>query len=147
MKRKFSKLLMTAIMLLIASEMFICTKTTVQATSKNANEAISWVQSKLGQKVGSGQCVALIQAYYSFLGVNPTYGNGQDYATNPLPDGWTRVQGGTPQKGDILVYRGVTGVDGASEVAMLPSMNPITPIIIRISAVSMLKGSHTNTMD
>lgn len=27
-------------------------------------------------------------------------------ATNSLPSGWTRVQGGTPQTGDILVYSG-----------------------------------------
>lgn len=33
-------------------------------------------------------------------------GDGKDYAYNTLPSGWTRIQGGTPQKGDILVYTG-----------------------------------------
>ena len=26
------------------------------------------------------------------------------FATAPLPEGWTRTQGGVPQKGDILIY-------------------------------------------
>lgn len=70
------------------------------------DQAIAYVQSLQGQKVGSGQCVALIQQYYTYLGVPMSYGNGADYATNTLPAGWSRVQGGTPQKGDILVYSG-----------------------------------------
>lgn len=76
----------------------------VYATSKTADEAISWVKSQLGSTVGTGQCVALINSYYSFLGVSPVNGNGCDYSTNSLPNGWTRTKGGIPQKGDILVY-------------------------------------------
>lgn len=80
------------------------------ASSKTANDAIDWVKSQVGHSVGyddgSGyyQCVEFIQAYYQFLGVNSVRGNGADYATNALPSGWTRTAGGTPQKGDILVY-------------------------------------------
>ena len=72
----------------------------------NAASALSWCQSKVGQKVGSGQCVALINAYYQQLGVSAVSGNAKDYATNALPSGWTRVKGGVPQPGDILVYTG-----------------------------------------
>ena len=69
-------------------------------------EALNWCESLVGKKVGSGQCVALISAYYQHLGVSPVSGNAKDYATNSLPSGWTRVKGGVPQAGDILVYTG-----------------------------------------
>ena len=32
------------------------------------------------------------------------HGSAVDYGYNDLPDGWTRIQGGAPQKGDILIY-------------------------------------------
>ncbi len=76
------------------------------ATSKTVDEAMAWCEGLINQKVGSGQCVALIQAYYQYLGVSAVSGNGCDYATNSLPSGWTRVKGGEPQAGDILVYTG-----------------------------------------
>ena len=59
-----------------------------------------------GQPVGSGECVALIKAYYSYLGQTSPGGNGADYSWNQLPAGWTRLQNAQPQKGDILVYGG-----------------------------------------
>lgn len=79
------------------------------ATSKTADQAIAWVQAQVGKAIDydgayGAQCVDLAMAYYNALGVTPSSGNGKDYATNTLPAGWTRVQGGTPQKGDILVY-------------------------------------------
>ncbi|MGM9581370.1 MAG: RICIN domain-containing protein [Anaerovibrio sp.] len=72
------------------------------------SRALAWVESNLNRKVGTGQCVALIKAYASQLGLsNPIVsGNACDYATRPLQSGWTRVQGGTPRPGDILVYVG-----------------------------------------
>ncbi len=79
---------------------------TAKATSKTVSEAMAWCESLINQKVGSGQCVALINAYYEYLGVSAVSGNGCDYATNSLPSGWSRVQGGEPQAGDILVYTG-----------------------------------------
>ena len=100
MKKVLSVVLSVCMLLSIIGGMSI----TANATSKTSDEAISWVKSQLGKTVGSGQCVALINSYYSFLGVSPVSGNGCDYATNSLPSGWTRTKGGTPQKGDILVY-------------------------------------------
>ena len=82
----------------------------ISASDYTADQAISWAQGKVGISVGyddgSGyyQCVEFIQAYYEYLGVGSVRGNGRDYATNTLPSGWTRTNGGTPQKGDILVY-------------------------------------------
>lgn len=84
------------------------------ATSKSASEALSWVKSQVGKSLDSDgypsgqpyQCVDLIVLYYRYLGATSPGGNGCDYAWNALPSGWTRVQGGTPQPGDILVYSG-----------------------------------------
>lgn len=89
--------------------LFLC-QTESKAVNKTAEDGIAWCRSKVGTSVGyndgSGQyqCVELIQGYYEYLGVSKSYGNGCDYATNTLPSGWSRVYGGTPQKGDILVY-------------------------------------------
>ena len=71
---------------------------------KTADDAINWVRSLNGQPVGSGECVALIKAYYSYLGQTSPGGNGVDYWYNDLPAGWTRIPNAQPQKGDILVY-------------------------------------------
>ena len=71
---------------------------------KTADDAINWVRSLNGQTVGSGECVALIVAYYSYLGQMSPGGNGVDYWYNDLPAGWTRIPNAQPQKGDILVY-------------------------------------------
>ncbi len=73
---------------------------------KTADDAINWVRSLNGQTVGSGECVALIKDYYSYLGQTSPGGNGADYSWNQLPAGWQRLQNAQPQKGDILVYSG-----------------------------------------
>ena len=83
------------------------------ATSKTATEAINWVKSQEGKALDydgqfGAQCVDLAMYYYKYLGVSPAGGNGKDYATNALPSGWKRTKGGTPQKGDLLVYNGTS---------------------------------------
>jgi len=84
------------------------TKVDATTNDKTADDAINWVNSMCGQTAGGGQCVDLVVAYYSYLGCTSPGGNGVNYIDNPLPSGWTRIQGGTPQKGDILVYSGTT---------------------------------------
>ncbi len=83
------------------------------ATSVTADQAIAWVQSKLGATVGSGECVALIKEYYTYLGVTPVNGDAKTYSTDknkvPSASGWQRLEGATPQKGDILIYTGGYG--------------------------------------
>ena len=91
-----------------------CLTMEAQATNKTQKEALDWVKSKVGigidvdggPKSQPQQCVDLIMAYYTFLGEKSPGGNGCDYATNALPSGWKRIQGATPQPGDILVYTG-----------------------------------------
>ena len=107
MMRKTKRLLVFVLILLMLASLSV----TVHATTKTVTDAINWVESKLGQGIDydgqyGNQCVDLIMAYYAFLGVSPSGGNGGDYAWNTLPSGWSRVQGGTPQPGDILVYSG-----------------------------------------
>ena len=74
------------------------------ATSKSSDEAIEWVKSNLGNTFGTGYCVDLIRAYYQFLGESSSLIPASSYITVTLPEGWTRTQGGIPQKGDILIY-------------------------------------------
>ncbi|MBR3438701.1 MAG: hypothetical protein IKH13_04295 [Clostridia bacterium] len=74
------------------------------ATSKSSDEAIDWVKSNLGKTFGTGYCVDLICAYYNFLGESSYLIPASSYITVTLPAGWTRTQGGIPQKGDILIY-------------------------------------------
>ncbi len=102
----------------------IVSENKVYATNFTADQAIAWVQSQVGKAIDvdgyyGAQCVDLIMAYYQYLGVSRASGNGKDYATNRLPDGWSRIQGASPQKGDILVY--TTGTYG--HVAIYESDN------------------------
>ena len=102
MKRRVLCLILAVIMVacLLPTAAFASTN------GKTADDAINWVRSLEGQPVGSGECVALIKAYYSYLGQTSPGGNGADYSWNQLPAGWTRIQNAQPQKGDILVYGG-----------------------------------------
>ena len=102
MKRRVLCLILAVIMVacLLPTAAFASTN------GKTADDAINWVKSLEGQPVGSGECVALIKAYYSYLGQTSPGGNGADYSWNQLPAGWTRIQNAQPQKGDILVYSG-----------------------------------------
>lgn len=102
MKRRVLCLILAVIMVacLLPTAAFASTN------GKTADDAINWVKSVQGQTVGSGECVALIVAYYSYLGQTSPGGNGADYSWNQLPAGWQRLQNVQPQKGDILVYSG-----------------------------------------
>ena len=102
MKRRVLCLILAVIMVacLLPTAAFASTN------GKTADDAINWVKSVQGQTVGSGECVALIVAYYSYLGQTSPGGNGADYSWNQLPAGWQRLQNAQPQKGDILVYSG-----------------------------------------
>ena len=103
MKRRVLCLILAVIMVacLLPTAAFASTN------GKTADDAINWVKSVEGQTVGSGECVALIKAYYSYLGQTSPGGDGKDYSWNQLPAGWTRIQNAQPQKGDILVYTGI----------------------------------------
>ena len=109
--------------LILAVIMVACLLPTAAFASTNgktADDAINWARSLNGQPVGSGECVALITAYYSFLGQQPSRGDGKEYWTNDLPAGWTRIRNAQPQKGDILVY-GWSAKNPAGHVAIYES--------------------------
>ena len=116
MKRRILCLILAVIMVacLLSTAAFASTN------GKTADDAINWVRSLNGQPVGSGECVALIKAYYSYLGQTSPGGNGADYSWNQLPAGWQRLQNAQPQKGDILVYSG-NGANPYGHVAIYES--------------------------
>ena len=113
--RKY-KILSVMLALMIVVTVIPMASISASATTKTTAQAISWLDSLIGKKVGSGQCVALIKSYYEYLGVSAVSGNGCDYATNSLPSGWQRIKGGTPKKGDILVW--TNGYKGYGHVAI-----------------------------
>lgn len=95
-----------------------------QYTSRTQAEAIQWVKSQVGKSIDAdgvygAQCVDLVLAYYDYLGVSRSSGNGSDYTWNKLPSGWTRIAGAVPQPGDILVYTG--GYNNYGHVAIFES--------------------------
>ena len=117
MKRRVLCLILAVIMVacLLPTAAFASTN------GKTADDAINWVRSLNGQTVGSGECVALIVAYYSYLGQTSPGGNGADYSwKEPLPAGWQRLKNVQPQKGDILVYTG-NNANPAGHVAIYES--------------------------
>ena len=116
MKRRVLCLILAVIMVacLLPTAAFASTN------GKTAVDAINWVRSLNGQRVGSGECVALIVAYYSYLGQTSPGGDGKDYSWNQLPAGWQRLQNAQPQKGDILVYGG-SAKNPAGHVAIYES--------------------------
>ena len=80
---------------------------------RTRDEAIAWVYAQEGKGLDydgayGNQCVDLIKYYYDYFGVaSYARGNGCDYVTNALPDGWSRIQyysGFRPEPGDIAVW-------------------------------------------
>jgi len=74
------------------------------------NEAVNWAtdkgNTKWSQDVDGAygcQCVDLILAYYDYLVGYHVSGNANQYASNSLPSGWTRVYS-NPRPGDIVVW-------------------------------------------
>ena len=90
------------------------------ASDFTADDAINWVKSMEGIRVGNGQCVGLINEYLRYLGIDYTkylVGVAADFTNERYcPEGCSRIPGATPQKGDILVYTGGDG--GAGHVAI-----------------------------
>lgn len=120
MKRRMISLVLVLVLIIG------CLPIAASATPRTADEAINWASSKVGQAIDydgmyGAQCVDLILAYYNYLGVATVSGNGKDYAWNDLPSGWSRVQGGAPQKGDILVYSGTSDNGYNGHVAIYES--------------------------
>ena len=91
------------------------------ATTKTLDQAMAWLESVNGKTLYNGQCVGLIKEYYIFLGAPTPWGNACDYATNTPPEGWKKIPGATPQKGDILVW--IKGSNNYGHVAICAGSN------------------------
>lgn len=105
------KVISLGISILLIFSFIFCNSKTVFASEKTSKEGVAWAFSQVGSSVDfdgyyGAQCVDLIMAYYDFLGGEISGGNAVDYVFNKLPVGWTRIKGGVPQKGDILIYAG-----------------------------------------
>ena len=97
-------------------------------TSKTRDEAVQWINSKVGKgQVGDGECAAFASAYIYYLEGYYHQVNGKDYATN-YPRGWTphyASQGYTPQPGDLVSWPANQGValTGYGHVGIVLSCN------------------------
>ena len=92
--------------------------------------AVQWVLSQEGKRIDYDgaygcQCVDLIKAYYAHFGVAQyARGNGNQYASNALPPGWTRIRNYAefvPEPGDVAVWG--TGIGRNGHVAIILSAN------------------------
>lgn len=121
--KKVISIVLCAIM--VFSIIPICNIEAEATTTKTSTDAINWLKSKKGKALdydGSygAQCVDLIYYYYQYLGASVPGGNASDFVSNSKPSDWTRVKGGTPQKGDIIIY---AGNGGYGHVAIYESDN------------------------
>lgn len=124
MKNVLKKLISSCLILcLLFTTVPTAVMTSSAATTKTKDQAIAWLDSLVGKKVGDGECVALIHAYYNYLGAPISSGDACDYATNSLPSGmgWERKKGATPQKGDILIW--TQGYNNLGHVAICGGTN------------------------
>jgi len=117
--------LMIAFVLALACVPHISIPAEASTGNKSSADAVAWANSQLGvaldyDGIYGAQCVDLIKYYYVYLGNSATTGNGKDYATNSLPNGWTRIQnysGFVPRPGDVAVW--TTGGEGYGHVAII----------------------------
>ncbi|MBR3987737.1 MAG: CHAP domain-containing protein [Clostridia bacterium] len=116
--KKFLSLLLAVIMMV--SVILVAPINVSAATcSKTLTEAMAWLESKEGQPVGDGECVALTNAYLQYLGLRKPDGAyfAKDWATNNYDTNYlTRIAGATPQPGDILIW--IDGPFNAGHVAI-----------------------------
>lgn len=118
MKRMRKRCMAVLLSLVMVVSLFVGVPMKAEAStlSMTADEAISWVESKVGQSVGyndnSGQyqCSELVQGYFEYLQYRTYYNSNAKLGASAFmnasnaPDWIEVIQGATPQKGDILVY-------------------------------------------
>ena len=108
----------------------ILSQNVLAADAGKREDALKWVYAQEGKSldydgVYGAQCVDLIKYYYAYFGkASYAKGNGCDYVSNALPDGWTRIKNTTdfvPQPGDIAVWG--TELSKNGHVAIILSAN------------------------
>jgi len=119
------------------------------ATSHTQQEAVNWANAQIGKSldqdgVYGAQCVDLIRYYYIYLGASPVGGNGCNYATNALPNGWSRIKyysGFTPQPGDVAVWTYASSSYG--HVAIVTSANSSNMNVVEQNGSTHVTRSHS----
>lgn len=98
--KHYFKLILSTLLLSLA----ICSFPVFAVTRK---EALDYAKSKIGTKVGNGECVFLAKDYYRALFNEVVYGNACTYINN-VPEGFTQYLYGEddwdPQPGDIVSW-------------------------------------------
>lgn len=115
--KKISKFLSAFLALIMVVSIIPMSSITASAAStKTKEQAVAWINSRIGGNVrnmdgaAGYQCVDMVLEYYSFLGVSGGGGNACQYGTgvnNKLPSGFRRIPdeyGFVPQPGDIAVW-------------------------------------------
>lgn len=102
----------------------------VLADAGAREDAVNWAYAQQGKSLDydgayGAQCVDLIKYYYAYFGkASYAKGNGCDYVSNALPDGWTRIKNTAdfvPEPGDIAVWG--TELSKYGHVAIILSAN------------------------
>jgi len=143
MKRTKSKVVRIIVAFCFVVNMLLGISLPAQATGISRNDAVTWAAQKAAsswwQDVDNAygcQCVDLVRAYYSYLGVGQVAGHAYQYMTNTLPNGWTRVYA-NPRPGDICVWKqnatvsstgGKTGSAGHVGIVIGVSGNNLTTV-------------------
>ena len=130
-KRNLNAVVMWIIVTLFS---FYLQSENVQASDAGTRQAaVNWTYAQEGKSLDydgkwGAQCVDLIKYYYAYFGkASYATGNGYKYASNPLPDGWTRIKNTAdfiPEPGDIAVWGTELSKDG--HVAIILSANKST---------------------
>ena len=140
MKRKIGRIFLLLFVIGMIGNLIPTSADHVYAATggKTKEQAVAWAQNHATQKSSldydgayGAQCVDLIKYYYVYLGNSAVSGNGKDYATNTLPNGWSRIRyysGFVPQPGDVAVW--TTGGGGAGHVAIVTSANATTMSVV-----------------
>ena len=145
-KKLFSLLLAIAMLFTITASIDLSANA---ATSHTQQEAVNWANAQIGKSldqdgVYGAQCVDLIRYYYIYLGASPVGGNGCNYATNALPNGWSRIKyysGFTPQPGDVAVWTYASSSYG--HVAIVTSANSSNMNVVEQNGSTHVTRSHS----
>ena len=107
------KLKVTILALMILVMTLMASHHVLAEDAGTRDDALKWVYAQEGKFLDydgayGAQCVDLIAYYYKYLGQSKyVKGNGCDYVSNALPDGWIRIKNTAdfvPEPGDIAVW-------------------------------------------
>ena len=128
MKRKRNLTMIICSLMFFVSVLILSQDVLADAGARE--DAVNWAYAQQGKSLDydgayGAQCVDLIKYYYAYFGkASYAKGNGCDYVSNALPDGWTRIKNTAdfvPEPGDIAVWG--TELSKHGHVAIILSAN------------------------